>query len=411
LPSTRIFPRTREARSTGSEALESKLAPSRSRSTSSDAPTLAPLDPASEQRFREVAAAFAIPGRWLGSRSYGSGWINETLLVEFEDRGRRTRWIQQRINARVFREPAHVMENVARVTAHQQSALAARGVRDAERRALRLVPARDGRMHFVDADGEWWRTFHFIEGASSRDAVASAVEAHAAAAAFGQFLADLADLPAPRLAEAIPGFHDARARFDQLQRAAADDAHGRAAGCRREIDAVLAHEPLVAKLEALLASGALPERVAHNDTKINNVLIDDATAEGICVIDLDTVMPGTALYDFGDLARRAATRAAEDETDLARVRVEPPLFEALVAGFRSGAGDALVAAEQAELLFASQLMTLVIGMRFLADHLSGDVYFRIKRPGQNLDLARTQLALLADFERQGDALQHIVTAR
>src|SRR5262249_44748694 len=144
------------------------------------------------------------------------------------------------------------------------------------------------------------------------------------------------------------------------------------------------------------------------DTKINNVLMDDATGEAVCVIDLDTVMPGNALYDFGDLARRAATRAAEDETDLARVRVEPALFDALVTGFLRGAGDPLVPAERAELRFAAELMTLVIGMRFLADHLAGDVYFRIRRPGQNLDLARTQLALLADFERQAGALDAIL---
>jgi aminoglycoside phosphotransferase (APT) family kinase protein len=372
------------------------------------APTLAAPDPACLARFREVAAAFELPGRWVGSRPYGSGWINETLLVEMEEGGRRTRWIQQRINDRVFREPARVMENVARVTEHQQAALARRRAPDASRRALRLVPARAGGFAYVDAEGGWWRTFHFIEGASSRDAVSSAVEAGAAAEAFGRFLAELADLPGPRLHETIPRFHDARARFEQLCAAAAADAHGRLAGCREELERVLAAEPLVARLEELVASGALPERVSHNDTKINNVLIDDASGEGVCVIDLDTVMSGNALYDFGDLARRAASPVAEDERDLAKVRVAPELFAALVAGWLRGAGACLVPAERSELVFASQLMTLVIGMRFLSDHLAGDVYFRIQRPGQNLDLARTQLALLADFERQGDVLRRIV---
>jgi hypothetical protein len=373
-------------------------------------PTLAPPAHAPHERFREVAGAFAIPGRWVDSRPYGSGWINETLLALFDDGGRRTCWIQQRINARVFREPRRVMENVARVTAHQQELLARRGAADASRRALRLVPTRSGDAAWVDADGEWWRTFHFIEGASSRDAVGSAAEAGAAAEAFGRFLADLADLPGPRLHETIPRFHDARARFEQVAAAARADAHGRLAACRREVDFVLAREPLVARLETLLASGALPERVAHNDTKINNVLIDDTSGEAVCVIDLDTVMPGTALYDFGDLARRAASPVAEDERDLAKVRVDPRLFEALVAGYVRGAGGCLVAAERDELVFASQLMTLMIGMRFLADHLAGDVYFRIQRPGQNLDLARTQLALLADFERQHDRLRAIADA-
>lgn len=347
-----------------------------------------------------MAEAFEIPGRWVASRRWGSGWINDTVLAEFDEGGRRTRWIQQRINAGVFRNPAHVMENIARVTEHQRRALERRGAADAQRRALRLVAARDGGNAYVDADGAWWRSFQFIEGADTRDAVGSPAEAGAAAEAFARFLADLADLPAPRLHETIPHFHDARARLGQLHAAAAADAHGRLAGCRREFDAALAHEPLVAKLEAMLASGALPERVSHNDTKINNVLLDAVSGEGVCVIDLDTVMPGTALYDFGDLARRAASPVAEDERDLSKVRVDPLLFEALVAGWLHGADGCLAEAERHELVFASQLMTLVIGMRFLADHLSGDVYFRIQRPGQNLDLARTQLALLADFDRQ-----------
>ncbi|RIL05143.1 MAG: mucin desulfatase [Proteobacteria bacterium] len=374
---------------------------------SSDAPQRAP-DPARAAQERAVAEAFDIPGRFVAARPHGSGWINDTLLVEFDDGGRRTRWILQRINTSVFRRPEHVMENVARVTEHQRRALARRGAADADRRALRLVAARAGGFAHVDPDGGWWRAFHYIEATSTHDAVTGAAQAGAAAEAFGRFLADLADLPAPRLHETIPRFHDARARFEQLAAAASADAHGRLAGCRRELDSALAREPLVAKLERLLASGALPERVAHNDTKINNVLFDDATGEAVCVIDLDTAMPGNALYDFGDLARRAATRAPEDERDLARVRVEPALFEALVAGFLRGAGRCLADAERRELVFASQLMTLVIGMRFLADHLAGDVYFRIHRPGQNLDLARTQLALLADFEQRTPALQSIV---
>jgi aminoglycoside phosphotransferase (APT) family kinase protein len=365
-------------------------------------------DPELLARQRAVAEAFDVPGRWIASRPYGSGWINETLLTEFEANGRRVRVIQQRLNTRVFLDPAGVMANVERVTAHQHRLLAARGTPDADRRALALVPARDGRTHWIDADGDWWRTFRFIEGASSRDEVGSPAIAGAAAEAFGRFLADLADLPGPRLAETIPGFHDARARFEQLRAAAAADTQGRRAGCARELDFVFAHEALVARIERLLADGALPERAVHNDTKINNVLIDDATGEGLCVIDLDTVMPGNALYDFGDLARRAATPAAEDEPDLDRVRVEPAYFEALVTGWLRGAGSVLAPAERTELVFAAELMTLVIGMRFLADHLAGDVYFRIQRPGQNLALARTQLALLADFERQADALAAIV---
>ncbi len=359
---------------------------------------------------REVAEAFEIPGRWLRSQRWGSGWINDTLVADFEHSGRITRWLQQRINTDVFRAPAQVMENIARVTQHQARALERRGVPDAERRALRLVPARAGGFAHVDARGGWWRTFHFIEGASTHDAVRDAAQAESAALAFGHFLAELGDLPGPRLHESIPRFHDPRLRLEQLLAAARSDVRGRLAGSRSELELVLAREPIVARLEQLLASGTIPERGAHNDTKINNVLLDDVSGEGVCVIDLDTVMPGTSLYDFGDMARRAATRAAEDERDLEKVRVEPELFAALVRGFTRGAGASLGAAERRELVFASQLMTLLLAMRFLADHLAGDVYFRIQREGQNLDLARTQLALLADFEAKAGELEEIVGA-
>ena len=269
------------------------------------------------------------------------------------------------------------MENVARVPRTSVRVLLREGApRRRSPRAATGAGARR-RLAFVDADGEQWRTFHFIEGASSRDAVGSALEAGAAAEAFGRFLAQLVDLPGPRLHETIPHFHDARARFEQLVAAAKADEHGRLAGCRRDFEFVLgAGESWSRAAQAL--RGGLPERVTHNDTKINNVLLDDATGEGVCVIDLDTVMPGLALYDFGDLRRARATSPARRgrARSLAKVRVDPQLFAALVEGYLRGAGAALLAAERDELAFAGQLMTLLLGMRFLADHLAGDRYFR-----------------------------------
>src|SRR5262245_608645 len=359
--------------------------------------------------LRAVAEAFAIPGRWLGSRPYGSGHINETVLAEFELAGRRSRFVQQRINRGVFREPPQVMSNIARVVAHQRHALERERTRDVERRVLQLVPTRDGALCFVDARGETWRTCPLIEGAESHDVVRSPRDACAAAEAFGRFLAQLGDLPGPRLHETIPRFHDARLRFEQLEAAVRADARGRLSGCRAEVDFALAREPLVARIEALVRSGALRERVTHNDTKLNNVLLDTRTGEGLCVIDLDTVMPGYALYDFGDLARTAAARVAEDERDLTRVRVEPELFAALFDGYVRGAGAGLGAAERSELVFGARLMTFVIGIRFLADHLRGDDYFRIHREGHNLDRARVQLALVADFERQAGRLEELTS--
>ena len=357
-----------------------------------------------------MAHGFEIPGRWRGSARYGSGHINETLLAVFEEDGRPVRYVQQRINSAVFRQPALVMENVVRVTEHQRARLAQRDVVDAERRALRLVPAREGGYFFVDDDGETWRTYRFIEGASSQDVIRSPDDARMAAAAFGRFQGDLADLPPPRLHETIPRFHDARARFDALAAAAGDDAYGRLGSCQRELDAVRAREGLVERLAGLRAAGRLPERITHNDTKLNNVLLDDRTGEALCVIDLDTAMPGLALYDFGDLVRTAASPTPEDERELSRIVARPEMFEALATGYLEGAGSFLTAAERDELVFSGILMCLVIGMRFLTDHLQGDTYFGAHRPGQNLDRARAQLRLLESLEAQRERFEGMVAA-
>jgi len=362
--------------------------------------------PAREEELRAVAEAFAIPGRWLGSQPYGNGHINETLLASFEAGGRTARYIQQRINRTVFREPDRVMENIARVTAHLQAAWA--GSPDAERRALALVPTREGARLFVAADGELWRTYRFIEGASSHEVVRSPAEARAVAEAFGRFQAQLSDLPGGRLHETIPRFHDARDRFEILLRAAARDEHSRLSACRDELEFVRVREAWLDRLEIARASGALPERVVHNDTKLNNALLDDATGEPICIIDLDTVMPGLVLYDFGDMVRTATSDAPEDERDLARVCARPELFAALADGYLRGASSFLLPAERAELAFSGQLVTLMLGMRFLADHLSGDRYFRIHRAGHNLDRCRTQLRLVESLERHGGRLDELV---
>ncbi len=360
-----------------------------------------------ESLLREVAAAFEIPGRWLSSARFGSGHINDTILALFDEDGHTTRWVQQRINRSVFQEPEKLMENVARVTEHQRRALLHKGTTDLERRALRLVPARSGGCSFVDPEGGHWRTYHFIQGASSQDVILSPADARVAAAAFGRFQEQLADLPGPRLHETIPRFHHARARFEALLDAARVDAHGRLRECRAELDFLLAHETVVDRLLALHEKGILPERITHNDTKLNNVLLDDRTGEALCVIDLDTVMPGLSLYDFGDLVRSATSPTAEDERDLSKVALRPEMFAALVEGYLEGA-HFLLPAERAELAFSGLLITLVIGMRFLTDHLRGDLYFRIHHPGHNLERCRTQLRLVASMEGQRERMQAIV---
>jgi len=293
------------------------------------------------------------------------------------------------------------------VTAHQRAVLQREGANDLDRRALRLVPTRSGALSFVDATGAHWRTYRFVEGASSHDSVRTPRDAAVAAEAFGRFQAQLIDLPGPRLHETIPRFHHARLRLEALVAAARADRCQRLSGCRSELEFVLAREAMVDRLLSLQASGVIPERVTHNDTKLNNVLLDDRSGEAVCVIDLDTVMPGLVNYDFGDLARSATCSAAEDERDLSRVRLEPSLFAALCEGYLRGAVDFLSPAECAELAFSARLLTLVIGIRFLTDHLAGDRYFRVHQENHNLDRCRTQLRLVASMEEQRDRMEEI----
>jgi Ser/Thr protein kinase RdoA (MazF antagonist) len=299
------------------------------------------------------------------------------------------------------------MENVARVCAHAHAKLRAAGATDAHRRALRLIPTLKGESWHVAA-GNRWRCYDFIEGATGHDVVRSAAQAEAAAKAFGAFQGLLADLPGGRLHETIPGFHDTPGRFARFQAALAADAHGRAASAAPEIAFALARAHEVSVVVDALRDGTLPERVTHNDTKLNNVLLDDVTQEGVCVIDLDTVMPGSALYDFGDLVRTSTSPVAEDETDLSKVTMQLPMFEALVRGYLASARGFLTPREKELLPFAGKLITFEIGLRFLTDWLEGDTYFKIKRPTHNLDRARTQFKLVASVEEQLPAMREIV---
>lgn len=356
--------------------------------------------------LRPIGARFQIHGTLLEAGPYGTGHINDTFAATYDQAGTQVRYIHQRLNAHIFKAPEALMDNVARVLAHAATRVA--GMPHAARRVLTLVPARDGTPFVRDEDGRIWRTYLFIEGARTFDVIESEAQAEAAARAFGAFQLLLADLPGARLHETIPRFHHTPSRFEACVAAIDADTHNRAAGARDAIDALLAHADDVSRLVDLQAQGVLPERVTHNDTKLNNVMIDLATGEGLCVIDLDTTMPGLAPYDFGDMVRTATNAAPEDEPDVARVLSRPEMFEALARGYLSAAGGFLTRAEVDELTFAGLLMTLECGMRFLADHLAGDTYFRIHRPGQNLDRARTQFALVASLGAQRDAYERVV---
>jgi aminoglycoside phosphotransferase (APT) family kinase protein len=268
---------------------------------------------------------------------------------------------------------------------------------------LTLVPARDGLVYHLDQDGNYWRAYLFIERALTYDAVESPGQAFEAAKAYGRFQKLLADLPGPRLHDTIPDFHNTAKRFAALETAVARDVANRAKFAQREIDFARAREPI-----ATLLSGAnLPERVTHNDTKFNNVMLDVATGEGVCVIDLDTVMTGLVPYDFGDMVRTTTSPAKEDERDLSRVKMQFPMFEALARGYLTTA-DFLTKAEKQHLAVAGKLITFEIGLRFLTDYLAGDNYFKIHREGHNLDRCRTQFKLVESIEEQEETMNELI---
>ncbi|MEY2881337.1 MAG: hypothetical protein RLZZ15_3717 [Verrucomicrobiota bacterium] len=359
------------------------------------------MTPAAPPDLAPIADAFALRGRIGAIGPCGHGHINETYELACDAGGARVRYVLQKINHHVFRDVPALMDNVARVTAH---------VRAKQPRALALVPARAGGWIHRDAAGDWWRVYDYIEGAHTVERVTTEAQAREAARAFGEYQALLADLPGARLRETIADFHHTRRRFETLRRTAAADALGRAAGVRAELDFAFAREADTDVLLGLLARGEIPERVTHNDTKINNVMLDDATGRCAAVIDLDTVMPGLALYDFGDMVRTAASSTVEDDPEPARMHVVLPYFRALVEGYLESAGGVLNTAERAHLGFAGKLLSFETGLRFLTDHLAGDTYFRIKRPGHNLDRARTQFALVRSIEENADAMARIVEA-
>ena len=354
-----------------------------------------------------VCQNFRIHGSLLESAPYGNGHINDTLVATFTDAGTRARYIFQRINGRIFKDPEALMDNIVRVTAEARHQLIKAGVPDASRRVLRVIPTKDEKPFHKDEDGGYWRCYPFIEGARAYDIIQNTRQAYEAARAFGEFQKLVAGLDGPRLHETIPDFHNTRSRFDRLKEVAATDTQGRLASVAPEWIFIRERESVVDVLLNLQAGGHIPERVTHNDTKLNNVMIDDATEAAICVIDLDTVMPGLALYDFGDMVRTATSPAAEDETDLSKVCMQMPMFAALVRGYLSTAGSFLNDAEKSHLAFSGKLIALEIGIRFLTDYLEGDVYFKTKRPDHNLDRCRTQLALVKSIEEQEDAMNAI----
>jgi Ser/Thr protein kinase RdoA (MazF antagonist) len=355
-----------------------------------------------------ICAAFPLGDNYVHGAPHGSGHINATFAVTLERNGMPQRYILQRINRRIFHDVPRLMDNISRVSAHVAAKLSQHPAPQPPRQALTLVRTHRGENFHHAPNGECWRAYVFIEGASTHDVITSPQLAREAAYAFGEFQRQLADLPGPTLHETIPHFHDTPRRFHALERTIETDTHARAKSARAEIEFARQREALTTVLRALHARGDAPERVTHNDTKANNVMLDDATGRAVCVIDLDTVMPGLSLHDFGDLARSATNSAAEDDPDTGKVRAQLPIFEALVAGYLAATRDVLTPPEIAHLARAAELITFEIGVRFLTDYLAGDVYFRTTRPGHNLDRTRNQFALLASMEAQRGEMEAIV---
>lgn len=358
--------------------------------------------------LRTISRAFQVHGQFLEAFPISSGHINDSFAAVYDQAGTTARYILQRINHEVFRDPSAVMENIGRVTRHTADKLIDDGFNDVTRRVLTIIPTRDGEVLYVDREGNSWRCYFYIEKARTHNVAGSATLAYEAAKAFGTFGRHLQDLDGASLHETIPRFHHTRSRFDTFMQAVNEDPMNRAADVKDEIAFFEKHEPDVDVVLDRLASGEIPLRVAHNDTKINNVMIDEITSEGICVIDLDTVMPGTPLYDFGDLVRTSTSPAAEDERDLSKVMMQMPMFQALVLGYLKGSGDLLTKPELDLLAFSGRLIGLEIGLRFLTDHLLGDKYFKIHRPGHNLDRCRTQIRLVESIEWQEDEMRALV---
>ncbi len=359
------------------------------------------------EELREVVKNFQIRGDVLAAERYGSGHINDTFRVGTSLAGAPVNYLLQRINHDIFKRPDQLMENILRVTEHQRAKLTDPADADTTRRSLTVIPAGDTLPYYRDAAGNWWRMYLFIERARTWDRIEDESFAFEAARAFAGFQNQLADLSAPRLHETIPDFHHTPRRIEALDRAFAEDAYGRAGEVAAEMEFVNRRRVECARLIERCAAGDIPERITHNDTKINNVMLDDATGRGVCVIDLDTVMPGVALYDFGDMVRSAAAASAEDERDLSRAGTRIEVFRALLRGYLAEA-KFLNGAEIEELAFCGRLITITIGIRFLTDYLNGDIYFRTHRAGQNLDRCRVQFAMVGSMEAQEAAMRAAV---
>ncbi len=358
-----------------------------------------------QKEIIRAAEAFELTRGAIQAEPFGNGHINHTFAVRVEGCSRR--YILQQINQYVFHHPDQVQENILAVTDYLREKVRREGG-DPERETLRVIPARDGKPYYLDGDGSWWRAFPFVEGTFSQDLPDSPEIFEECGAAFGRFQRRLNDFPAERLHETIPDFHNTPRRLERLEEAARKDAEGRLAGVREELDFCLRQAEWAGRLTEGLRAGKLPLRVTHNDTKLNNVLMDRNTGKALCVVDLDTVMPGLMANDYGEAIRTGACTAVEDERDLSKIELSMPMVRAYTRGFLRELREEISPEEKLSLPWGARTMTLENGVRFLTDYLDGDHYFAIHRPGHNLDRARAQLALLRRMEAHWEEMLSVL---
>ena len=356
--------------------------------------------------FNVIKERFALAGELVVAEPYGFGHINSTFLLEVKNGEKTTRYILQKINNSIFRDVDGLMNNIKYVTEHIRKKN--EGDPDIDRCTLTVIPTADGQLYYMDEEGNYLRLYLFVENTVALQQVENPEQLKTLGAAFGNFQNQLADFDASKLIETIPNFHNTADRYRLFEEAVKNDLKGRAASVMAEIEFARARKADTELLLGLLKEGKLPLRVTHNDTKLNNLLFDDTDLRAVCVIDLDTVMPGLVHYDFGDSIRFGASTGAEDEKDLSKIEMSLELFEKYTEGFMSACGSKLNECEIENLPFSAKLMTFECGIRFLTDYLNGDTYFKIHYPEQNLDRTRTQFKLVYDMENKMDAMKAIV---
>lgn len=353
--------------------------------------------------YTNIAEQFLIVGRVIYIREFGCGHINTTFRIT-TDAG--VEYVLQKINTNIFKKPFELMENMKNVTDYL-AAIVSEENGDPERDVVIVVPTKDKKLCVENKLG-CWRMLKFVSDSETIEIISDPKDFYYAGYAFGKFTRQLNDFPASTLHETIPNFHNTPSRYRDFEAAVAENASGRALDVKEEIEFVRKRKNFCSLFTDKIEDGTLPLRVTHNDTKLNNVLFDENTKKPLAVVDLDTVMPGLSLYDFGDAIRYGTNPVAEDEKDLSKVFCDLTLFESFTRGYLEQCGKLLTKEEIDMLPFAGKMMTLECGMRFLADHIAGDVYYKIHREGHNLDRARTQFKLVEDMEEKEKEIKAII---